>query len=230
MIDKIKSSYIFGFIEKDGPDKEVLIGRELFPEFLYPSTTIKFIKIWFGSPASKTDIKSLLGIQVKYINYITGEKKETSYQGAPIEGIDVEVKELDIQEGDYLSKINIGFDDYISHIKFTTKKGFTLEFGVITENEKQSVNEINGGNNIILNIKGYYSKNGIRAIGFGFISFKDFCFIRWIDLLRLRLKFKDQKYYNKMSKEYPNLNDGMKCIFRVSNIADACFARILRYI
>ena len=227
---KTKSSYIFGFIEKDGPDRESLSGKELYPDFLYPSTTIKYLKMWFGSPASKADIKSLLGIQVKYINYITGERKQTNYQGAPIEGIDVEVKELDIKEGDYLSKINIGFDDYITHIKFTTKKGESLEFGVITDNEKQTVNEINGDNNIILNIKGYYSKNGIRAIGVGYISFKDFCFIRWIDLLRLRFKLKNENYRNKMNKEYPNLNNGMKCIYRTCTIPSAVFAKILSYV
>jgi hypothetical protein len=227
---KTQSSYTFGFIEKDGPDKESLSGKELFPEFLYPSTTIKSIKMWFGSPSGKTDIKALLGIQVKYINYITGERKETNYQGAPIEGIDFDVKELIIKEGDYLTKFNLGFDDYITHIKFTTKKGESIEFGVITENEKQSVNEINSKNYIILNIKGYSSKNGIRAIGVGYIPFKDFCFIRWLDLLRLRHMFKDEKYRNKMEKQYSNLNDGMKCVYRASIIASACLAKILSYL
>ena len=207
-----------------------LSGKELFPDFLYSSTTIKSLKVWFGSPPGKADIKALLGIQVKYINYITGERKETNYQGAPIEGVDVEIKELDIKEGDFLSKINLGFNDYITHIKFTTKKGDPLEFGTITEDEKQSVNIINADNNIILDIKGYYSKNGIRAIGFGYINFKDFCFIRWIDLLRLRHMFKDDNYRKKMDKVYPNLKDEMKCIHRTCIIPDACFAKILSYV
>ena len=227
---KVKTSFMFGFIEKDSPDKESLSGKDLFPEFLRSSTTVKSLKIWFGSPPGKPEVKSLLGIQVKYINYITGERKETNYQGAPIEGIDFDVKELDIQEGDFLSKINIAFDDYITHLKFTTKKGNHIEFGVVTEKELQSVNDINGENNIILGLKGYSSKNGIRALGADYISFKDFCFIRWIDLLRLRHMFKNDEYKNKMIKQYPKLNDGMKCIFRTGTISDACFSKILSYV
>ena len=227
---KTQNTYIFGFIEKDGPDKESLSGKELFPDFLYSSTTIKSLKVWFGSPPGKADIKALLGIQVKYINYITGERKETNYQGAPIEGVDVEIKELDIKEGDFLSKINLGFDDYITHIKFTTKKGIPIEFGVVTESDLKTVNDINTGNNIILSIKGYFSKNGIRSMGVDYISFKDFCFIRWIDLLRLRHMFKNEEYNKKKEKEYPKLNDGMKCIYRTCTIPDACFAKILSYV
>ena len=231
LANKVKSSYIYGLIEKDGPTKEKLIGKELYPENLLSSTTIKEIKLWFGSPSGKNDIKSLLGIQIKYINYITGERKETEYQGAKIEGTDVETQSLIIKEGDYLSKMNLGFDEYITHIKFTTIKGEKIEFGIIIEaNEKQSVNEINLDNNIILNIRGYYSPSGVRAIGCDYISFKDFCFIRFIDLLRLRLKLKKEEYKKKCEDNYNKYNDGIKTFYRACSLPDACFANILKYI
>ena len=231
LANKVKSSYIYGLIEKDGPTKEKLVGKELFPENLLSSTTIKEIKLWFGSPSGKNDIKSLLGIQIKYINYITGERKETEYQGAKIEGTDVETQSLVIKEGDYLSKMNLGFDEYITHIKFTTVKGDKIEFGIIIEaNEKQSVNEINIDNNIILNIRGYYSPAGVRAIGCDYISFKDFCFIRFIDLLRLRLKLKKEEYKKKCEDNYNNYNDGIKTFYRACSLPPACFATILKYI
>jgi hypothetical protein len=228
---KVKYTYLYGFVEKDGPDKEEIKGKELFPEHLWPSTTIKHIKLWYGSTAGNKDIKSLLGIQIKYLNYITGEKKETNYQGAPIEGMDVEVQELEIKEGDHLSKFHIGFDDYITHLMFKTIKGENVEIGTVNEStEKQSVNEINSDNNIILNIKGYYSKNGIRSIGCNYISFKDFCFIRWIDLLRLRHNLKDEEYKKKFDEKYNQLNDSMKIVYKTCNLADGCFSIILKYV
>ena len=164
---KIKNTYLYGFVEKDGPDKEEIKGKELFPERLLTSTTVKQIKLWYGSPPGNKEIKALLGIQIKYLNYITGEKKETDYQGAPIEGMDVEVQELEIKEGDHLSKFHIGFEDYITHFMLKTIKGDSIEIGTVNEAcEKQSVNEINADNNIILFIKGYYSKNGSLGICF----------------------------------------------------------------
>ena len=149
---KLKSSYLYGLVEKDGLDRKPILGKDLYQDFLHPFTTIKTLKMQFCN-TGKADIKTLLGIKVEYINYITCEKKETNYQRAPIEGIDVKVKELDIEEGDYLSKFNIGFDEYITHIKFKTKKGNYIEYRIIADNEKQSVDAFNEENNIILNLK-----------------------------------------------------------------------------
>ena len=232
MLDnKVKSSYLFGFIEKEGPDKEAIIGKELFPDHLQASTTIRSLKIWVGSPSGKNEIKTILGIQVKYLNFITGQKKETKYQGAPIEGMDVEVLDLEIPEGDYLSKMNIGFDEYINHLKFTTLKHEKIEFGIIDDKtEKQSVSEINLDKNIILNIRGYYSKNGVRAIGCNYISFKDFCFIRWIDLFRLRHKCKDEKYKQDLESKYNNFNIVEKSFFKTCTFPEIIFAKILSYV
>ena len=228
---KIKNTYLYGFVEKDGPDKEEIKGKELFPERLLTSTTVKQIKLWYGSPPGNKEIKALLGIQIKYLNYITGEKKETDYQGAPIEGMDVEVQELEIKEGDHLSKFHIGFEDYITHFMLKTIKGDSIEIGTVNEAcEKQSVNEINADNNIILFIKGYYSKNGIRAIGCNYISFKDFCFIRWIDLLRIRNNLKNNEYKKLFDEKYVQLNDLMKTIYRTCNLSNGCFSTILRFV
>ena len=228
--NKIKSTYLFGFIEKDGPEKKQMVGKELFSEHLRSSTTINSLKIWFGSPAGKNDIRTILGIQIKYLNFITGEKKETEYQGAPIEGMDVEVKVLNIKEGDYLSKMYIGFEEYINHLKFETKKKESIELGfIIEDNEKKSVNELNLDNNIILNIKGYYGSNGVRAIGCEYISYKDFCLIRWVNLFRIRLRLKDEKEKNKYKDDYNNLKD-MKAVYRTCILPLTCFASIIKYV
>ena len=167
--DEIKHTFDFGFIEENAKI------FNLYEEDIFPSITIKSIKLWFGY-LKNSDIKSFLGIKIKFINYATNEIKETEYQGAEIEGLEYEVKELEIEEGDYLSKMNIGFDEYITHIKFTTKKGYFIECGILDELcEKKSLDYLNEYNNIILNFKVYKSDLGIRAIGYNFMDFKVFC-------------------------------------------------------
>ena len=223
---KIKHTYYFGFVESE--EKEIS-GKELFPEKFLPITSIKILKIWFGSPPGKT-IQSLLGFEITYMNYETGEQKTTKYQGAPITGENVDTKILKIKEGDFLSKINIGASDYITHLKFTTFKKNEIEFGQIGENEKNSVNEINKDINIILNIGGYFSKNGIRALKFDYIGYNQFCFIRWSDILRIRHMIKNKEYKTKLEKEYENFNIVMKCIYKLCLLNINCFSGILKYI
>ena len=233
--NKIEKTILFGYIEKDNSSQKNLVcSLELFGKKSLSSTTIKSIKLWFGSPPFKKDIKSLLGIQVKYINYITGEKKETDYQGASIDGVDdVEVKEIELKGGEYLSQFNILFKEYITYIKIGSKKNFK-ELGVF-ENEKQlsQLEEINSGNNVILNIKGLKSKNGIRCLGIDYIPYEYFFLIRSQDLFRLRLKLKnDKKFKQKFSNknEYNKLSDEMKLILNVCLLARTPFATLIKYL
>ena len=230
LAEKVKHGYIFGCTVAEGTDEKRLVDYNLFAEHLRPSTSIKSIKIWFGAPKGESEKKSLLGMRATYINYITGEKKETNYQGAPIEGTDVQTEELIVKEGDYLSKFNLGFDNYINHIKFTTSKGEKIELGEVKdETEKRSVNELNEGNNIILNIKGYSSPGGIRAIGYDFMSLKDFYFNRCIDLFRIRHKLKDKKYKTECENKYDKMNKIEKYFFRICSLPDVCFSAIMKY-
>ena len=232
--DKIKYTICYGFIESDNPNQKNLIcSRDLFSDNLFSTTTIKSIKLWFGSPPEKKDIKSLLGIQVKYINYLTGEKKETNYQGAKIEGTDIETKELEIKEGEYLSQFNLIFREYITYIKFGTKNN-VIEFGNYNkDNELSSLKELNLENNVILNIKGFMSLNGIRCIGCDYISHKDFFFIRTMDIFILRHRVKkNKKYIDKYSNhaEIDKLNDEMKFFLKICSLPDTPFQKIVKYL
>ena len=167
--NEIAKTFLYGFIEKGAK------CVNLIEEDLIPSITIKSIKLWFGY-LKNSNIKSFLGIKIKFINYATNEIKETEYQGAEIEGLEYEVKELEIAEGDYLSKMNIGFDEYITHIKFMTKKGYFIECGILDEFlEKKTLDNLNDYNNIILNIQVCRSDLGIRAIRCNYMDFKVFC-------------------------------------------------------
>ena len=58
--NKIVYTISFGYIDKDEDSKNSLIdSNDLFKEELFSSTTIRYIKIWFGTPSGKK----------KYYNY-----------------------------------------------------------------------------------------------------------------------------------------------------------------
>ena len=232
MAEEVRYSYSFGFSELENPNKTRLIGNDLFPENIRHFSTIKSIKIWFGTSAEETKVKSLLGIQLVYLNYFTGEKKMTEYQGAPLTEDNIEEKELNIIDEDYLSKIYIGFKEYITHLKFETKNGNFIEVGNYEKDfEINSVGAINEGKNIIINIKGYKSQKGIRMLGVDYMPYKKFFYNRLIDLFRLRHKlnneFKD-KY--KTEEDINKLSYEMKCALKVCQLPDAQFSSVIKYL
>ena len=231
--DSIKHTYIFGY--KETENIKNIKGNEEFPEKLIPFTKITSLKLWFGK-SLKSSGNSLIAIEVKYQNFASGKRIEKGIQGASITEQNIEVKELEIKTGDYLSKFNIGFEENIHHIKFTTKNGDYIEFGTIDkETEKRSVNDLNEGDNVIINIRGFYSGNGVRGLGCDYMSKKDFFFNRFFDILRLNHRIKmeksvdkntDEKYQKMMS----NLNIEMKCVLRICFLPTSLFASILKYL
>lgn len=229
--DKIESTYLFGFIEKDGPGKEKLKNsKDLFEDKLFPYTTIKSIKVWFGS-LPVTNLESLLGMEIVYLNYITGEKKNTKYMGAPIESQNIEIKELNIKEGQYLSKFNLNFGDYITYLKFTTNKGEFIEFG--NKESEKNLSCVNSGNNIILNLKGYVTSTGIRCLGCDYIPYQDFFIHRVIDIFRLRTRLAKDKDYKKKYEdpiEVSKLNDGMRIFLKVCQFPKGLFWSVIKYL
>ena len=229
--NKVRHSYYLGVKEIESPNQIPLKGSDLFPEKIRHFATIKSLKIWFGTPPEEKKINSLLGIQVTYLNYITGERKTTEYQGAQLSEANIDMKELKIKDDDYLSKIHIGFNNFITHLKLTTKKEEFIEFGTIDQNEKKTVNEINNDDNIILNIKGYKSLKGIKNIGVDFLPFTKFVFNRLIDIFRLRHKInnKDKDKYNNL-EEVNSLNYEMKCLLKCCQLPDAAFASVIRFL
>ena len=230
--DKIFNTYLFGYRETDNSKEKILKGIELFPEKIRHFTAIRSIKLWFGNLPEESQNKSLLGIQIMYINYSTGERKITEYQGAQITDENIETKELIIKDDDYLSKLYIGCNQFITHIKFETKKGNFIEFGTIDDNyEKATVNDVNEGKNIIVNIRGYSSQKGIRSLGVDFMPYKNFFYIRLIDLFRLRHRvYKKENNKYKDPKEIDKLCYEMKCALKICQLPDTHFFCIIKYL
>ena len=238
----IKSTRIYGVIQKsDVIFDDSKINKEFPPE----SSKLKKIKIWFGIPPNqekdndgdgegeeKKSLKSLLGIQCLFENFCNNKKKQSEYHGCKITGNEIETKELEVTRGDYFNKLNLGFDNYITHIKFTTKQGKIIEFGdVIAENEKTFA--LNNDDNLLNFPFGRVSEDGIKALGIKYISKKDYFMRKYKELLILRKKFKeDQKEAEKYYKNLNKYDMGIKCLIMISMgriTPDTDFASVIKF-
>ena len=228
----VYSTYTYGVIQQT----DIKFDDSISEESPLECSKLKKIKIWFGIPPIKEKekdvVRSLLGIQCVYENYYNNKKKESEYHGCERNGNEIETGELEITHGDYFNKLNFGFDEYITHIKFTTKKGKTLEFGeVVPDNEKTI--EANKGDNIISFPFGRISNDGIRAFGCKYISSKDYFMCRYKELLWIRKKFKEnQKIAENYYKDLDKYDIGIKCLIKISMskiIPDTVFASIIKF-
>jgi hypothetical protein len=200
-----------------------------------PTVYLQKIKIWFGKHKNGEKIpKSLLGIKCWYVNLLTKIKKETEYHGCELKSDDVESKELEINinDGDYFNKINIGYDYYITHFKITTKLGKCIDFGEIDDNYEKKIG-MNLEDNMVLFFSGYYSSKGIRAIQIKYIKRKDFVFYRIFDFLKIRRilqKDENKKEFYLNEANNNNLDKGLKCILKACLTPDSVFSCIIKYL
>ena len=164
---------------------------------------------------------------------ITGNTIITEKSCGELNVDDIEIKELELKNYDYFNKFNIDYDDTITHIKFSTKQGESIEVGKETEFTKKTVymNEIDDV--MIHSFVGCYNTYGLRALGCKYIQRKDSFLFIFIDILRVkhlfiindeeRKKWEDPKELSKLSIE-------MKAIAKICNLPDENFISILRFL
>ena len=229
----IKTTNVLGIIH---PVKKEFSDFDLYEnDYSYPSIFLKKIKIWTGKPA-KTKPKfpvCLLGFQFWYVNFFTGEKKDSDYHGCELTSEDINTQELEVQDNDYFNKINIGYDSYlINHFKIITKKGKFIEFGKIEE-ENEKIIDLNADDNMVVFFSGTYNKWGIRSLKIRYISRKDYVFYRIYEFLLLRTALKNdenKKDFFLEKENYDKLSNSMKCIFKACLFPDTIFSAILKYL
>ena len=193
LMDKIEEKYnetpMFGVIL--AKNKMKFNDCELFKANTWIYYVLKKIRIWWGSPNKKELAKSttLLGIQCKYKNIITGEEKNSLVHSGQLSSSDIIEKNIELKSGEYFNKFHIGFDYEISYIKFETNLNSILEFGNKKNSEMKTV-KLNNDKNMIQCFIGYYNKERITSLKCKYISLKDFNFINMIDIFRLRHFFK----------------------------------------
>ena len=234
----IESKYcttpIYGIISKDA---KKFNDCDLFKGELWKYAVLKKIKIWWGTPKKEENIpsiKTLIGIQCKYKNIMTGEEIESEVHCGKIESNDIAVQEISLKENDYFNQFHIGFDNFISYIKIMTKNEEVIEFGKPIKEEIKKVKlNMEKEPNMVQCFVGYYNENRVTALGCKYIKKKDFIFLNLMDILRLRHFFKNNE--NEKAKwENNNLLDQhklfIKAVAKLCLLPDGLFNIILTYL
>ena len=231
--DKYYMTPLYGFIPKE---KIRFCDKDLFDDNKWEYVTLRKIKLWYGSSKSEGNNiydKWVLGIQCEYLDLKTGKLTTTEEHCGELVGDNIEVKELKLNNNDYFNKFNIDFDITITHLKFETKKGESIEVGKESELTKKTVFINNIDDAMIHTFTGVYSTIGLRALGCTFIRKEDFFLNNFIDILRLRHLFINNDEERKKWEDPQALSElsiEMRAIVKLCNLCDENFIYILKYL
>ena len=231
--ERYDSTVLFGYIPSK---KRRFRDQDLFDDDLCKYVILKKIKIWYGSPKpgdENVKDKCVLGIQCAYIDLLTGNETITEPHCADLCGDDIEIKELELGKNDYFNKFYIDFGYVITHLKFETKKGESIEVGKEKEETKKYIclNDIDDA--MIHSFVVVYDAYGLRALGCKYIKEKDFKLINLIGILRLRHLFKNNDKVSKKwedPKELLKLSLEMKAIAKLCNLPEEEYISVMKFL
>ena len=227
----LKTTCLYGIFKANSEKKKIRFDdSNLFPKEMQFGVLLKRLKIYFGK--NTEEHKTLLGFESTYINYINGQKKDVEYKGATKNEEDIEIKELIIEQNDYIKFFEFDFEDYITYIKIISFKGKEIEFGERPEKVKVIL-DYEGDNMIQFFWGDYYDEYGITAIGFKYTTRKKFIFGTIMPILKLRYKLShDEQFKKKYNDNYKELlkgNNSMIYLYKTCILPDTCFSRIIKY-
>ena len=231
---KYRQTPVFGIVPKEG---KKFVHKELFKEELWKYAVLKSIKVWWGTPIRNGTLgkeKTLLRIHCRYQNIMTGEIKDSSQHNSSSLSNDADCKEIVLEQGDYFNHFYIGFDNFISYIKFTTKDKKVIEFGQANKDVKTVKLNNEKEPNMLQCFIGYYYDNKITALGCNYIRKKDYIFLHLMDIFRIRHIFKTneeekKKWVNSITS-VPNQYDiYIKTIVKLCSLPDTQFYTIIKY-
>ena len=234
MISKrFTSTPCYGFIPKGA---EMFRDPELFEQDMWAYEILNKIKIWYGTVKSNDDNikgKAILGIQCVYVDLITGNKTTTEQHCGDLSNKDIEVKELELKDNDYFNKCYLDFDFGVTHLKLTTFKGESIELGVEKDDTKKTVDiNIEKEPQILHIFYGHWDKYCLRALGFKYISKKNFILVNLMGILRLRHLFQINEEERKKwenPEELNKLNLKMKAAAKVCLLPDKTFFSVIQF-
>jgi hypothetical protein len=231
---KYRRTPIFGIITREG---KKFNHCELFKDELWKYAVLKSIKVWWGTPIRNGTIgkeKTLLRIQCRYKNIMTGEVKDSNQYNSGSLSNDADYQEIVLEQNDYFNQFHIGFDTFISYIKFTTKDKKKIEFGQPNKDVKTIKLNNEKEPNMVQCFIGYYNDNKITALGCNYIRKKDYIFLHLMDIFRIRHIFKTneqekQKWLNSIVST-PDLYDiYIKALVKLCSLPDTQFYTIIKY-
>ena len=230
---KYNMTAIYGIISKD---KKRFSDCDLFKGELWKYAVLKEIKIWWGTPKKEENIpniKTLIGIQCKYINIMTGEEIESEAHCGKVENNDISVQKISLKENEFFSQFHIGFDTSISYIKFMTNSGEKMEFGEPIKGEVKKVKlNMDKEPNMVQCFIGYYNEKRITALGCKYIKRKDYLFLNLMDVLRLRHFFNVNEKEKEKWKDNNKLNQHnlyIKAVAKLCLLPEALFCCTIKY-
>ena len=225
-----KRTQQYGLYKPNSKDIKKFDDSELFEEKLHKGTLLKSVKIYFSKN------KTLFGIESSFVNIINGQKKLNIYHGGDkdINPKELEMQELKMRTGEYISDFFIGLDnefEIIKYVKIMTNKKNEIEFG---ENDQKKVTTITDKeDNMIQYFFGEYEKDRIINIGYAYINKKNFVFHTIFPILKLRYKINhDKEFKEKYETNYKSLlkdNLPMMYLYRTCTLPETMFAKILKY-
>ena len=172
----------------------------------------------------------IIGISFTYKNLITRKIKVIEHLGKEIDNEKTKIKELNLDENEYISKFYANYNDKIENfltIGFGTNKNRQILVGEGGDSDVYFNSQ--DDKNIIIGSFGFLQKK-IKAIGC--LYYKKSIILKYdlFKFLELRNKIKkNEEFKNKMDKDIENLDIIYKYIWKTVNLPNTPFAVVLGF-
>ena len=172
----------------------------------------------------------IIGISFTYKNLITRKIKVIEHLGKEIDNEKTKIKELNLDENEYISKFYANYNDKIENfltIGFGTNKNRQILVGEGVDSDVYFNSQ--DDKNIIVGSFGRLNKK-IKAIGC--LYYKKSILMKYdlFKFLELRNKLrKDEEFRLKMDKEIENLDLTYKYIWKAVNLPNTIFACVMEF-
>jgi len=182
------------------------------------------IRIYSGKFNNKD---AIFGVGFTYKDLVNGKEIAVEHKGSDDF---VDVKELVLNQGEYLTDFHIRFTneaEYISQLGYTTNKKNPILVG--SEEGEDKTIQSNGGDNIILGTFGCVNKK-LDATGVLFINKKEYFkkLLNGIFILRHYVK-QDPKFKEEWDKKQKDLPKDFQFMWRAVNLPEGPLFQIIKY-
>ena len=169
---------------------------------------------------------NILGLQAFYKN-LNGEE-EAGAEGRDNTIKEYDIKILEIPANDFLCNIHIFVGtDYITKLKFVTKKGKELEVGT-DDGEDRTCSQLNGDKDkIVLCLSGGY-RDKLELISCKYIPFNKYLGPTR-GFFELRIKLKKDEFKKSIESKLSELDNPSQVLFRACCLPDNVFNEIIKF-
>ncbi len=217
---------------------EKFVDKDLFESQYQNYIKLTKVKLWYGTCCRDSDYnenifgRAILGIQSDYVNPLNGEKKQTKMYCGKLTSNDIITKDLELNDGDYITKFYICYNDIITYIKFITKKEKILEIGNYDKDCAKTISFNNDETpHMIQSFHGRFNDYGLRALGCVHVKRKNYFFLNLIDVFRYRHLMKNnQKERDKWTEDkIKSLNTEEKAFINLCLLPDSQFYCVIKF-